>query len=122
MESASELVSSTGTEASATPPQTSSRKYKYGSQVIHKEDCTCPYCYIQKSSKNKMSFSVNTANMVRQNTNAKCLMSRPAACSAKVATCPTPIVNLKVKAKKNQEEYLDNGRSTINTKKSTNKM
>ena len=30
----------------------------------------------------------------------------PAACSAEVAACPTPIVNLKVKAKKNQEEYL----------------
>ena len=38
MESASELVSSTGTEASATPPQTSSRRYKYGSQVIHETD------------------------------------------------------------------------------------
>ena len=53
-----------------------------------------------------MSFSVNAANMVRQNTNAKCSMSRPAACSAGVAACPTPMVNLKVKAKKNQEEYL----------------
>ena len=67
MESASELVSSTGTEASATPPQTLSSKYKYGSQVIHEKDCTCPYCYIRKSSKKKMSFSFNTANMVRQN-------------------------------------------------------
>merc|ERR1712115_582563 len=56
MESASELVSSTETEASATPPQTSSSKYKYGSQVIHKKDCTCPYSYIRKSSKQKMSF------------------------------------------------------------------
>ena len=53
-----------------------------------------------------MSFFVNAANMVRQNTNAKCSMSRPAANSAGVATCPTPMVNLKVKAKKNQEEYL----------------
>ena len=44
MEGASKLISSTGTEESATPPQTSSReqKYKYGSQVIHEEDCTCP--------------------------------------------------------------------------------
>ncbi len=53
-----------------------------------------------------MSFSVNAVNMVKQNTNAKCSMSRPAACSAGVAACPTPMVNLKVKAKKNQEEYL----------------
>ena len=53
-----------------------------------------------------MSFSINTVNMVRQNTNAKCSMSRLAACSAEVTACPTPMVNLKVKAKKNQEEYL----------------
>ena len=53
-----------------------------------------------------MLFSINTANIVRQNTNAKCSMSRPAACSAGVAACPTPMVNLKVKAKKNQKEYL----------------
>ena len=53
-----------------------------------------------------MSFSVNAENMVRQNTNAKCSMSRPAANSAGVAACLTPMVNLKVKAKKNQEEYL----------------
>ena len=104
MESASELILSTGTEASATPPQTSSRKYKYGSQVIHETDCTCPYCYIRKSTKKKMSFSVNAANMVRQNTNAKCSMSKPAVCSAEVTACLTPMVNLKVKAKKNQEE------------------
>ena len=53
-----------------------------------------------------MSFSINAVNMVRQNINTKCSLSSPAACSAEVAVCPTPIVNLKVKAKKNQEEYL----------------
>ena len=106
MERAKNFVSPTGTEASATPPQTLSSKYKYGSQVIHKKDCTCPYCYIRKSSKKKMSFSVNAANMVRQTTNAKCSMSRLAVNSAGVTGCPMPMVNLKVKAKKNQEEYL----------------
>merc|ERR1712120_46920 len=98
MESASELISSTGTEASATPPQTLSSKYKYGSQVIHEKYCTCPYCYIRKSSKKKMSFTVSAENMVRQTTNAKCSMSRLAAKSAAVAGCPIPMVNIKIKA------------------------
>ena len=49
---------------------------------------------------------VNAANMVRQTTNAKCSMSRPAANSAAIAGCPTPMVNLKIKTKKNQEERL----------------
>ena len=53
-----------------------------------------------------MYFSVNAANMVRQNRHKKCSMSRPAACSAEVTACPTPMVNLKLKAKKNQEDYL----------------
>ena len=62
MESTTKLDSATGTEDSKNPPQTSSRKYKYGTQVIHKEDCTCPYCYVRKSSKKKkMSFSINAA-------------------------------------------------------------
>ena len=44
MESALKLNSSTGTEESSTPPQTSSRnpKYEYRTQVIHEKDCTCP--------------------------------------------------------------------------------
>ena len=107
MESALKLNTSTGTEES-TPPQSSSRKskYEYGTQVFQEKDCTCPYCYVRKSSKNEMSFIVNAANMVRQTTNAKCSMSRPAANSAGVAGCPTPMVNIKIKAKKNQEEYL----------------
>ena len=33
-------------------------------------------------------------------------MSRPAVCSAEVTACPTPMVNIKLKAKKNQEDYL----------------
>ena len=73
-----------------------------------------------KKYKEKMSFSVNAANMVRQNTNAKCSMSKPAACSAEVAACPTPMVNLKVKAKKNQEEYLATLRALPDTVTSVN--
>ena len=53
-----------------------------------------------------MYFIVNAANMVRQTMNAKCSMSRPAANSAAIAGCPTPMVNLKIKIKKNQEEKL----------------
>ena len=53
-----------------------------------------------------MSFSVNAVNMVRQNINTKCSMSRPAVCSAEVSACPMPMVNIKLKAKKNQEDYL----------------
>ena len=107
MESASELISSTGTEASATPPQTLSRKYKYGSQVIHEIDCKCPYCYIRKSSKKqKLSFSINAAQMVRTFRNTKCSSSRPAACSAEISAIPTLMVNLRMKAKKNQDNYL----------------
>ena len=76
MESALKLNTSTGTENSTPPPSSSSKsKYEYGTQVIHEEDCTCPYCYIRKSSKKKMSFTVNTANMVRQTTNVKSSMS-----------------------------------------------
>ena len=44
--------------------------------------------------------------MVRQNINTKCSMSRLAVCSAEVAACLTPMVNIKIKAKKNQEDYL----------------
>ena len=106
MESTIKLDSATGTEDTAIPPKTLSRKYKYRSQVIHKEDCTCPYCYIRKSSKKKMSFSINAAQMVRQNRNTKCSTSRPAACSAEISAIPTPMVNLKMKAMKNQESYL----------------
>ena len=58
MVSKTKLDSATGTEDSKSFPQTLSRKYKYGTQVIHEEDCTCPYCYIRKSSKKqKLSFS-----------------------------------------------------------------
>merc|ERR1711954_242275 len=32
-------------------PISSSRIYNYGSQIIHEEDCDCPYCYVRKSSK-----------------------------------------------------------------------
>ena len=53
-----------------------------------------------------MSFSVHAVKMVRQNRYTKCSMSRPAACSGEVASCPTPMVNIKLKAKKNQEDYL----------------
>ena len=53
-----------------------------------------------------MSFTVNAANMVRQTTNAKCSMSQPAANSAAIAGCLTPMVNIKIKTKKNQEEHL----------------
>ena len=50
MESTLKLNMSIGTEES-TPPQSLSRKskYEYGTQVIHEEDCTCPYCYVRKS-------------------------------------------------------------------------
>ena len=53
-----------------------------------------------------MLFSVNAANMARQSTNAKCSISRPAANSAAIAGAPTPMVNLKLKTQKNQEESL----------------
>ena len=107
MESTTKLDSATGTEVSKNHPQDLSRKYKYGTQVIHKEDCTCPYCYVRKSSKKKkMSFSINAAQMVKTYRNTKCSSSRPAACSAELSAIPTPMVNLKMKAKKNQDNYL----------------
>ena len=107
MESALKLNTSTGTENSTLPPTSSSiSKYESGTQVVHEEDCTCPYCYIRKSNKKKMSITVNAANLVRQTTNTKCSMSRPAANSVAIAGCPTPMVNLKIKTRKNQEESL----------------
>ena len=107
MESKTKLDSATGTEDSKNIPQTLSRKYKYGTQVIHEEDCTCPYCYVRNSSKKqKLSFSINAAQMVKTFRNTKCSSSRPAACSAEISAIPTPMVNLKMKAKKNQDNYL----------------
>ena len=107
MESTTKLNTATGTEDTKNHPQDSSRKYKYGTQVIHKEDCTCPYCYVRKSSKKKkMSFSINAAQMVKTYRNTKCSSSRPAACSAELSAIPTPMINLKMKAKKNQDNYL----------------
>merc|ERR1712240_979305 len=88
-------------------PQTSSSHYKYGSQVIHEENCECPYCYVRKSSKKqKMSFSINAASMITTSRNAKCSSSRPAACSADISAIPTPMVNLKMKAHRHGENYL----------------
>ena len=107
MESKTKLDSATGTEDSKTSPQNSSRKYKYGTQVIHEENCDCPYCYVRNSSKKqKLSFSINAAQMVRTSRNTKCSSSRPAACSAEISAIPTPMVNLKMKAKKNHDNYL----------------
>merc|ERR1712240_971594 len=74
-------------------PQSSSRSYKYGSQVIHEENCDCPYCYVRKSSKKqKMSFSINAASMMTTSRNTKCSSSRPAACSADISAIPPPMV------------------------------
>merc|ERR1711867_5023 len=88
-------------------PQNSSSKYKYGTQVIHEENCECPYCYIRNSSKKqKLSFSINAAQMVKKFRNTKCSSSRPAACSAEISAIPTPMVNLKMKTKKNHDNYL----------------
>merc|ERR1711873_111624 len=62
MESKTELDSAKGTENRKTSPQTSSRKYKYETQVIHEENCDCPYCYVRNSSKKqKFLFSINAA-------------------------------------------------------------
>merc|ERR1712240_740304 len=81
-ESKTKLDSATGTEDSKTSPQNSSRKYKYGTQVVHEENCDCPYCYIRNSAKKqKLSFSINAAQMVRMFRNTKCSSSRPTACS-----------------------------------------
>merc|ERR1712115_407452 len=66
MESTTKLDTATGTEDSKNHPQDSSRKYKYGTQVVHKKDCTCPYFYVRKiSKKKKLSFSINAAQMVK---------------------------------------------------------
>ena len=44
--------------------------------------------------------------MVRTSRNTKCSSSRPAVCSAEISAIPTPMVNLKMKAKKNHDNYL----------------
>merc|ERR1712115_234311 len=36
----------------------SSRIYDYGSQIVHEEECDCPYCYVRRSSKKRMTFSL----------------------------------------------------------------
>ena len=49
---------------------------------------------------------MNTANMIRQSNNTKCSMSKPAANSANMSGCPTPIMNLRVKIEKNNDSDL----------------
>merc|ERR1712240_378562 len=116
MESKTELDSATGTKDRKTFPQTLSRRYKYGTQVIHEENCDCLYCYVRNSSKKqKFSFSIHAAQMVRTSRNTKCFSSRPAACSAEISAIPTPLVNLKSKAKKNNENYLATIRALSDT-------
>ena len=106
MESKNKL-DSTKEEESKQNPQTSSGRYRYGSQVIHEENCDCPYCYVRNSTKKqKLSFSINAAQMVKTSRNTKCSSSRPAACSAEISAIPTPMVNLKMKAQRNGENYL----------------
>merc|ERR1712240_107876 len=116
MESKTKLDSAMGTEDSKTSPQNSSIKYKYGTQVIHEENCDCPYCYVRTSSKKqKLSFSINAAQMVRMFRNTKCSSSRPAAYSAEISAIPTPMVNLKKKAMKNNDNYLATIRALSDT-------
>ena len=60
----------------------------------HEGDCTCPYCFVRKSNKKKLYFSVNPAQR-----NTKCPISRPLA-NAAMLGYPTPLINLRVKKKK----------------------
>ena len=46
MESKNELDSTKEKEKRKPYPHTSSGRYRYGSQVIHEENCDCPYCYV----------------------------------------------------------------------------
>ena len=73
---------------------------------IHEEDCECPFCYVKNKKKKKLSFSIAAAQMTRSVRNTKCSSSRPAACSAEISAIPTPMVNLKMKANKNCDNYL----------------
>merc|ERR1712240_125592 len=121
MESKNELDSTTGTEEREKSPQTLSGSYRYGSQVIHEENYDCPYCYVRNSTKKqKFSFAINAAQMVRTSRNTKCSSSRPAACPAEISAIPTPIVNLKMKAKKNNDNYLATIRALPDTGASIN--
>ena len=49
---------------------------------------------------------MNAANMIKQSNNTKCSMSRPAANSANMSGCPTPMVNLRVNIEKNNDREL----------------
>merc|ERR1712120_18596 len=84
----------------------SSRIYDYGSQIVHEEECDCPYCYVRRSSKKRMTFSLNAASMMKIPRNTKCSPSRPTACLADISAIPTPMINLKMKAHKDGENYM----------------
>ena len=58
--------------------------------------------------------------MVKTFRNTKCSSSRPAACSAEISAIPTPMVNLKMKAKKNQDNYSATIRALPDTGASIN--
>merc|ERR1711867_333046 len=60
-----------------------------------------PIAIYKKSNRKKLYFSVNAANLVKQSTNTKCSMSRPAA-NAAISGMSMPMVNLKIKVKNNQ--------------------
>merc|ERR1711989_1214 len=53
-----------------------------------------------------MTFSLSAASIMKIPRNTKCSPSRPAACSADISVIPTPMVNLKMKAHRNSENYL----------------
>ena len=78
------------------------------SVLLHKE----------KFKEKKFSFSINAAQMVKTFRNTKCSSSRPAACSAEISAIPTPMVNLKMKAKKNHDNYLATIRALPDTRAS----
>ena len=58
---------------------------------------------MRKSNKKKLHFSVNAENMVKLSNYGRISMSKPA---ANMSGCPAPVVNLRVKLKRDNESEL----------------
>ena len=83
--------------------------------VFHEDDCNCPYYFVKKSNKKKIQFSVNAANLVKLSNNGRSSMSKPVANAANMSGCPTPMVNLRVKIKRENDSELASLHTLLDT-------
>ena len=91
----STTTTSAGSITTLTPTSSRTTSTPINPQIIHEENCSCPYCYVRSRNKRRLQFSASAAS-IRTPTNGKNSVSMPIA-SADLPGSPTPLINLRVK-------------------------